>query len=147
MEEFSEESWDKILSVNLKAHFLVTQAMLSLLRESRGMIVFTNSIGGRIGLKNLFAYNASKFGLRGLADSLRLELKDYGIRVTSIFPHGMNSAEKEIADDDPARWTMIETADVAHIVGEVADAPERIQIPEITVYPRSTEISKQERPL
>jgi NAD(P)-dependent dehydrogenase (short-subunit alcohol dehydrogenase family) len=147
LEEFTEESWDKILSVNLRAHFLVTKAMLPLLRESRGTVIFINSIGGKIGLKDLSAYNASKYGLRGLADSLRLELKDYGIRVTSIFPHGMNSAGKEITDDDPRRWTMIETADVAHIVGEVADGPERIQIPEITVYPRSTEITKQEKPL
>lgn len=147
LEEFTEASWDKILSVNLKAHFLATQAALPLLRESNGMVIFTNSIGGKIGLKNLFAYNASKYGLRGLADSLRLELKDYGIRVTSIFPHSMNSAEKPISDDSPERWMMIETADVAHIVGEVADSSTRVQIPEITVYPRSTEITKLEKPL
>ncbi len=147
LDEFTETSWDKVLSINLKAHFLVTRALLPLLKESKGTIIFTNSVGGLIGIKNLFAYNASKYGLRGLADSLRLELKDYGIRVTSIFPHGMNSAGKPIADDDSDRSLMIETEDVAHVVGEIADSPGRVQIPEITVYPRSTEISKQEKPL
>ncbi len=146
LSEFTETSWDKVHSINLKAHFLVTKALLPLLKESKGTIIFTNSVGGVIGIKNLFAYNASKYGLRGLADSLRLELKDFGIRVTSIFPHGMNSAGKLITEGDPERLLMIETADVAHIIGEIADSPSRIQIPEITVYPRSTEISKQEKP-
>lgn len=144
IEEFEESNWDKILSVNLKGSFLVTKALISLLKESQGQIVFVNSVGGKIGLKNLSAYSASKFGLRGLADSLRLELKPSGVRVTSIFPHGMNSAGVPIAADDPQRQIQIETVDVARMIGEVADSPLHVQIPEIVIYPRSTEISKRE---
>jgi 3-oxoacyl-[acyl-carrier protein] reductase len=144
IEEFDELAWDKILAVNLKGAFLVTRALVRLLKESKGQIIFINSVGGQIGLKNLSAYSASKFGLRGFADSLRLELKPFSIRVTSIYPHAMNSAGDQIASDDPKRQTQIETADVAHMIGDVAVAPEHVQIPEITIYPRSTEISKRE---
>ncbi len=144
IEEFDEQAWDKILAVNLKGAFLVTKALVGLLKESKGQIVFINSVGGQVGLKNLSAYAASKFGLRGFADSLRLELKPFGIRVTSIYPHAMNSAGDLIAPDDPKRWTQIETGDVARLIGEVADTAEHVQIPEITIYPRSTEISKRE---
>lgn len=144
LEEFRPESWERILAVNLTAPFLLTRACLSLLKESRGQIVFINSVGGRVGLKNLSGYSASKFGLRGLADSVRLELKPAGIRVTSVYPHGMNSAGDPIPEEDPRRWTQIETTDVARMVGEVADAPAHLQIPEIVLYPRSTEVGKQE---
>jgi hypothetical protein len=56
----------------------------------------------------------------------------------------MNSAGDLIAPDDPKRWTQIETGDVARMVGEVADAAGHVQIPELMIYPRSTEISKRE---
>lgn len=144
VEEFDENAWDKILAVNLKGAFLVTKALVDLLRESKGQIVFINSVGGQVGLKNLSAYSASKFGLRGFADSLRLELKPFGVRVTSIYPHAMNSAGDPIAPDDPKRRTQIETVDVACMIGQVADAAAHVQIPEITIYPRSTEIAKRE---
>lgn len=144
IDEFDEQAWDNILAVNLKGAFLVTKALIDLLRESKGQIVFINSVGGQVGLKNLSAYSASKFGLRGFADSLRLELKPFGVRVTSIYPHGMNSAGVLIAPDDPKRWTQIETGDVARMIGEVAAAADHVQIAEITIYPRSTEIAKRE---
>ena len=144
IEEFEESAWDKIMGVNLKGGFLMTKVLVGLLKESKGQIVFINSVGGKVGLKNLSAYSASKFGLLGLADSLRLELKPAGVRVTSIFPHGMNSAGELIAPDDPKRLTQIETADVARMIGEIADAPVHVQIPELVIYPRSTEISKRE---
>lgn len=144
LEEFDEDSWDRIIAVNLKGAFMVTKHLLDLLKESEGQIVFINSIGGKQGLANLSGYSASKFGLRGLADSLRLELKPHKIRVTSIFPHNMNSAGDLITADDKKRWQMIEPPDVARMIGEVADAPPHVQIPEIVIYPRSTEISKRE---
>jgi len=142
--EFSSEDWDRIMSVNCKGAFLVTKHCVDLLKKSEGQIVFINSVGGRQGLAQLCGYSASKFALLGLADSLRLELKPDKIRVTSIFPHNMNSAGEMIGGADPKRWQMIETADVARMVGEVADSPRHVQIPEIVIYPRSTEISKQE---
>ncbi len=144
LEEFNEQSWDKIIAVNLKGAYLISRAVVGLLKESRGQIIFINSVGGKVGLKNAAGYSASKFGLRGLADSLRLELKPAGIKVTSIFPHGMNSSGEYIAAEDPKRGTQIETADVARMIGEVADAPVHVQVPEIVIYPRSTEVSKRE---
>lgn len=143
--EFDQKQWDAIIGVNLTGPYLVTRALLDMLKDSKGQIVFINSVGGKVGLKNLCGYTASKFGLRGFADALRVELKPEGIRVTSIYPHAMNSAGDKISEDDSKRFKMIETADVARMVGEVADAPVHLQVPEIVLYPRSTEISKRER--
>ena len=145
IEEFDEASWDQIISVNLKSHFLMTKAVAPLLKKSQGQIVFINSIGGKQGQANISAYCASKFGLQGLADSLRLEFKPFKIRVTSVFPNNMNSAGEIISAGDPKRMQLLETADVARLIGDVADAPAYAQIPEIQIYPLSTEVSKSER--
>ncbi len=145
IEEFDEASWDRIISVNLKGPYMVTRALIELLKESKGQIIFINSVGGRQGLTQMSGYSASKFGLTGLADSLRLELKPHHIRVTSIFPNNMNSIGEVISAADSKRNHVIEPHDVARLIGEVADAPPHMQIPEIQVYPLSTEIHKSER--
>lgn len=145
LEEFPEGSWDQIIAVNLTSHFLMTKAAAPLLKESQGQIIFINSVGGKQGQANNSAYCASKFGLQGLADSLRLELKPFKIRVTSIFPNNMNSVGEVISSGDLKRLQLLETADVARLIGDVADAPPYAQIPEIQIYPLSTEISKHER--
>lgn len=142
--EFDEKKWNGIIGVGLTGSYLMTRAVLHLLKASKGQIIFINSIGGKVGLKNLSGYSACKHGLRGFADALRLELKPDGIRVTSIFPHAMNTMGQEISSDED-RFKMLDPEDVAHMVGEVASSPVHAQIPEIVIYPRSTEIKKSEK--
>jgi NAD(P)-dependent dehydrogenase (short-subunit alcohol dehydrogenase family) len=74
------------LEVNIVGQAAVTQAVLPRLRQSRGRIVFVSSLSGRISTPMMGAYNASKFGLEGLADALRLELAPWGIRVVVVEP-------------------------------------------------------------
>jgi short-subunit dehydrogenase len=142
--EFDEKKWNAIIGVSLTGSYLMTRAVLDLLKGSKGQIIFINSVGGKIGLKNLSGYSAAKHGLRGFADSLRLELKPDGIRVTSIFPHAMNTMVQDISSDED-RFKMLDPEDVAHMIGEVASSPVHAQIPEIVIYPRSTEIKKSEK--
>jgi NAD(P)-dependent dehydrogenase (short-subunit alcohol dehydrogenase family) len=91
------------LEVNLIGQAAVTQAFLPALRSTRGRIVMVSSIGGRVALPLVSPYNASKFGLEGLSDSLRRELRGHGVDVILIEPGGVktpiwNKAEK-LADD------------------------------------------------
>lgn len=74
------------LEVNFFGHIAVTQALLPQLRASRGRIVFTSSLSGRIATPLTGAYNASKFALEGAADAIRMELKPWGIRVALVEP-------------------------------------------------------------
>lgn len=79
------------IEVNLVGQLAVTQAMLPALRQARqqgadARIVMVGSIGGRIAGPMLGPYHASKFGLVGLADSLRAELAPAGIPVVLIEP-------------------------------------------------------------
>ncbi len=79
------------LEINLIGQAAVTQAFLPALRRAHGRIVNVSSIGGRVALPLVGAYNASKFGLEGLSDALRRELRPQGIDVILIEPGGVKT--------------------------------------------------------
>ena len=79
------------LEINLIGQVAVTQAFLPALRRARGRIVNVSSIGGRVGLPLVGAYAASKFGLEGVSDSLRRELRGQGVDVILIEPGGVKT--------------------------------------------------------
>ncbi len=74
------------LEVNLVGQLAVTQAVLPLIRLAKGRIINISSIGGRIAGSMIGAYHASKFALEALSDTLRVELKPWGIEVVCIEP-------------------------------------------------------------
>jgi NAD(P)-dependent dehydrogenase (short-subunit alcohol dehydrogenase family) len=74
------------LEVNVIGQVAVTQAFLPQLRRSRGRIVFVGSIAGKSALPFLGAYAASKHALEAIADTLRVELRPFGIDVSIVEP-------------------------------------------------------------
>jgi NAD(P)-dependent dehydrogenase (short-subunit alcohol dehydrogenase family) len=74
------------LEVNVVGQLAVTQAMLGMLRESRGRIVNITSIGGLVAGPMLGPYHASKFALEAMTDTMRIELAPWGIGVAAIEP-------------------------------------------------------------
>jgi NAD(P)-dependent dehydrogenase (short-subunit alcohol dehydrogenase family) len=78
--------WRTQLEVNVIGQVAVTKAMMPLVRRGRGRIVFIGSIGGRVGTPLLGPYAASKFAIEGIAESLRHELRPFGVRVVVVEP-------------------------------------------------------------
>jgi len=72
--------------VNVIGHVGVTQAVLPLLRASKGRIVFVSSLSGRISTPLTGAYNSSKFAIEGIADALRVELRRWKLPVVLVEP-------------------------------------------------------------
>jgi len=79
------------LEINVVGQVAVTQQFLPALRAARGRIVNVSSIGGRVALPLLAAYNASKFALEAISDSLRRELLPHGVDVIVIEPGGVKT--------------------------------------------------------
>ena len=79
------------LEVNLIGQVAVTQRLLPALRAARGRVVNVSSIGGRVALPLVGAYNMSKFALEGFSDSLRRELRPQGVDVVVIEPGGVKT--------------------------------------------------------
>jgi NAD(P)-dependent dehydrogenase (short-subunit alcohol dehydrogenase family) len=74
------------LEVNVVGQVAVLQAVLPGLRRARGRVVLMGSIGGRSALPFLGPYAASKHALEALADSLRVELRPFGVAVAIVEP-------------------------------------------------------------
>lgn len=72
--------------VNVVGQVAVTQALLPHLRRSRGRIIFIGSIAGQSALPFLGPYAASKHALEAVADTLRLELRPFGVDVSLVQP-------------------------------------------------------------
>jgi NAD(P)-dependent dehydrogenase (short-subunit alcohol dehydrogenase family) len=79
------------LEINVIGQVAVTQQFLPALRAGRGRIVNVSSIGGRLALPLVGAYNASKFALEAISDSLRRELMPHGVDVIVIEPGGVKT--------------------------------------------------------
>jgi NAD(P)-dependent dehydrogenase (short-subunit alcohol dehydrogenase family) len=79
------------LNVNVVGQVAVTQAFLPALRRARGRIVNVSSIGGRVALPLVGAYNTSKFALEGMSDAWRRELRPFGVDVVLIEPGGVKT--------------------------------------------------------
>ncbi|VFM98265.1 MAG: 3-oxoacyl-[acyl-carrier protein] reductase [Candidatus Kentron sp. G] len=85
--EIESPDWDEIQAVNLKAPFLVTQAVARVMRrQGYGRIVNVTSIWGHITIPGRAAYTSSKFGLRGLTTSAAADLAPDNILVNAVAP-------------------------------------------------------------
>jgi len=78
------ELFEQQIRVNVFGHVFVTQTFLPLLRKAKGRIVFTSSESGRMTLPLMAPYSASKFALEAAASALRIELRPWKIRVSSV---------------------------------------------------------------
>jgi NAD(P)-dependent dehydrogenase (short-subunit alcohol dehydrogenase family) len=74
------------MDVNVTGMLRATQGFMPLIRQARGRIVNISSIGGRVAIPLVGPYAASKFAVEGLSDSLRRELRPWGINVALIEP-------------------------------------------------------------
>ncbi|KAM9427720.1 3-dehydrosphinganine reductase-like [Salvelinus alpinus] len=86
-EEVEVERFRSLMEVNYLGSVYPTRAVITTMKERRmGRIMFVSSQAGQIGLFGYTAYSPSKFALRGLAESLQMEMKPYNIYVTIAYP-------------------------------------------------------------
>jgi SDR family mycofactocin-dependent oxidoreductase len=104
LEDVTDEIWRQLIDTNLTGVFHTLRAALPVMRRQRfGRIVVTSSMGGRMGIPELAAYNATKWGVIGLAKSLALEVAKECITVNVICPTTVHTpmVQPEGADGVP----------------------------------------------
>jgi SDR family mycofactocin-dependent oxidoreductase len=112
VEEVTDEIWHQLVDTNLTGVFYTLRAVIPVMRRQRfGRIVVTSSMGGRMGIPELGPYNATKWGVIGLAKSLALEVAKEGITVNVICPTTVHTpmvqpAGGEDVPDDLVRRMM-----------------------------------------
>lgn len=91
IEDMTPGQWNEMIDINLTGVFNSVKACVEALKVSQGYIITIASLAGT----NFFArgsgYNASKFGLVGFTQSIMLDLRQYGIKVTTIMPGSVST--------------------------------------------------------
>ncbi|MBX2883055.1 MAG: 3-hydroxybutyrate dehydrogenase [Granulosicoccus sp.] len=106
IEEFPNEKWEAILSLNLSAAFYTTKAIASVMKAQKwGRIINIASAHGLVASPYKSAYVAAKHGLIGLTKTVALELAEFGVTVNAICPGYVWTplVEKQIPDTAQAR--------------------------------------------
>ena len=86
-EKYSEEHFDKVMDLNIKAPFACSLAALDFMKEQGGGVILnTSSMVGTYGQPSGVAYPTSKFAVNGFTKSLARELGKYNIRVNAVAP-------------------------------------------------------------
>jgi NAD(P)-dependent dehydrogenase (short-subunit alcohol dehydrogenase family) len=131
VEDLSLKRLDQQLDINLRGLFLVTQAAIPLLRESRGWIVNLASIAGTLPMPGLAAYGATKAAVIALTRSLNAELGAAGVRAIAICPG--------FVDTPMARWSgleqeeMIRPEDCAEVVRMCLRLSPTARVPQVVI--------------
>lgn len=92
VEDMEEKEMFDQFNINVFGVLRVCKAVIPIMREQKsGIIINISSFLGKVGLPLLTFYNAGKYAVEGITDSLRHELKDFNIRVHSIMPGFFNT--------------------------------------------------------
>jgi len=134
VERFTDDEWQWMLDVNVVGSARVVRAFLPLLRAAeRGRLAFTTSSSVLDPAARLGAYQATKFAVWGLAETLRLELEPEGIAVSVILPSGMVSRHletSEAAQPDHLRRPIAEAEDFEAMMASNPEMAAMLATPE-----------------
>ncbi len=135
------EEFDWQFRINVRAPYLFTQTLLPMIRSRKGQIVFINSSAGVRASANVSQYAATKFALKAIADSLREEINEEGVRVLSVYPGRtatpMQSAIHKMEGREYHPELLMQPADVAATVVNALSLPGSAEVTEIFVRPMS----------
>ncbi|MFI6641084.1 SDR family oxidoreductase [Streptomyces sp. NPDC050504] len=137
--DLTPRTWREQLNTNLLAPAELTRHFIHQLRLTRGHVLFVNSGAGLNAHAGWSAYAASKHGLKALADSLRHEEHEHGVRVTTVYPGRTASPmqakvhAQEGKEYDPARF--IDPESVATTILMAIDLPRDAEVNDLTVRP------------
>lgn len=140
IDELPIEEWDVQIETNLRGVFLCTRAAVPAMKRQNaesgfgGHIVNIASIAGLLGNPRLGAYNASKFGVRGLSEALMKELRSDGIKVTCIYPGSVETNFGEVSGSGGSANPM-QPEDVSATVLHVLEGPDNYLISEVVMRP------------
>ncbi len=133
------EDFDWQFRTNVRAPYLLTQVLLPMIKSRRGQFVFINSSAGVRASANGSQYAATKFALKAIADSLREEINDEGVRVLSVYPGRtatpMQSAVHKLEGREYHPELLMQSADVAAMVIDALSLPRSAEVTEIFIRP------------
>jgi len=134
IENITAEQWKETIDTNLTGVFNSVKASIDALKKTKGYIITIASLAGTNFFKDGAAYNASKFGLVGFSQAIMLDLRQYGIKVTTIMPGSVASHFNDHTPSDADAW-KIQPEDIGEIIADLLKMNPRTLPSKIEVRP------------
>lgn len=136
----SIDQLDELYFTNVRGVYALTQSLLPRLIESRGDIVFVNSSIVHAAAKNTGQFAATQHALVGIANSVRAEVNDRGVRVLSVFP-GRTSTPRQAnifaaEQKDYVPETLLQPEDIAEIIVACLKLPDTAEVVDLSIRPK-----------
>ncbi len=135
--ELSAEDWQQTIDINLTGVFHTVQASLEALKSSKGFLVTIASLAGTNFFPKGAAYNASKFGLVGFTQAVMLDVREHGVRVSTIMPGSVATHFGGHTPNDADAW-KIQPEDIGKLVVDLVNMNPRTLPSKIEVRPAQT---------
>ena len=115
IEDLTETQWKETIDTNLTGVFFSIKASVEALKKSKGYFITISSLAGTNFFAKGSAYNASKFGVTGFTQAVMLDLRDYGVNVSTIMPGSVASHFNGNTPDENDAW-KIQPEDLGELV-------------------------------
>jgi short-subunit dehydrogenase len=136
MDQLSEKEFLQTLMINLFSPYLIIRAFLPAMKEAKkGLMIHVPGVLGKVPMAGAAAYSASKYGLVGMLQSIREEIKRTDIRITNIFMGGVDSPFWDNIDLRVQRDKMITSEEAAKAIWFLCQQPTSGVISEMVLQP------------
>jgi short-subunit dehydrogenase len=114
MDEMPFEQWKEMFDINVHGIYFCSNSVLPRMKAlDRGHIINIGSIAGKNPVKGMVGYAGSKHAVTGISHSMYMELRDFGIKVTCIYPGSVNTNFFDAIDPVTANENMMRPEDIA----------------------------------
>ena len=134
VESLTSTEWQETIDTNLTGAFYSLKANLDALKESKGYYITISSLAGTNFFAGGSAYNASKFGLTGFTQAAMLDLRKYGIKVSTIMPGSVATYFNNHVPGEQDNW-KIQIEDIGKLVVDLLEMHPRTLPSKIEVRP------------
>ena len=134
IQELTSKQWQETIDINLTGVFNTVKATIDALAETEGYLITIASLAGTNFFAKGSAYNASKFGLVGFTQAVMLDVRQQGIKVTTIMPGSVATQFNGNTPDGSDAW-KIQSEDLGQLVVDLLRMPARTLPSKVEVRP------------
>lgn len=134
IDQMTDEEWHQMINTNLNGVFHTLKASVEALKQSKGYYMTLASLAGTNFFENGAGYNATKFGVVGFTQAAMLDLRQYGIKVSTIMPGSVATHFNDHTPSEKDAW-KIQPEDIGELVFDLLKMNPRTLPSKIEVRP------------
>jgi len=138
IDQMDAQTWLDTIDTNLTGVFYSVKATVEHIKKAQGYIITISSLAGTNFFENGAAYNASKFGLTGFSQAIMLDLRKYGVKVSTIMPGSVATYFNDHEPDTSKDAWKIQPEDLGQLVLNLLNMPARTLPSKIEIRPSKT---------